>query len=162
MGSLGIPSVRVDALAGFLFVNLDLEALPLKEMVLGIEAELLSYAPDARQGVLSSRSSIQCYPSQALNTFLWVPLAVGQALLIREWCFDRAGPTPEQQEAIERDWATTVVEDLSIIESVQRGMASRGYQPGPLIVDPSDIAGVHAENSVAHLQGLLLDGLAES
>ena len=241
VGALCIPSVRVDTLAGFLFVNLDLDAPPLKETIPGIETELLAYAPDASQGVLSSRrtqlinanwkvavenynecyhcpnvhksftsavvspgsyrismrdftihhaaegppaegsghtgsaetncyvafytwpvSSIQCYPGRALNTFRWVPLAVDQTLLIREWWLDRADPTPEQQEAIERDWSTTVVEDLGIMESVQRGMASRGYQPGPLVVDPSGIAGVHAENSVAHLQGLLLDGLAES
>ena len=238
VGPLCIPSVRVDTLAGFLFVNLDPNAPPLSETVPGIEAELLSFAPDAHQGVLSSRrtqlinanwkvavenynecyhcpnvhksfttavvtpgsyrismqgftihhaaegppsaqsglggyseancyvayftwpvSSIQCYPGRALNTFRWVPLAVDQTLLIREWWLDRADPTPEQQEAIERDWTTTVVEDLGIMESVQRGMTSRGYQPGPLVVDPSGVAGVHAENSVAHLQGLLVDAL---
>ena len=106
-------------------------------------------------------SSIQCYPGRVLNTFRWVPLAVDQTLLIREWWFDRTEPNPEQAEVIALDWDTTVSEDFDIMDSVQRGMASRGYRPGPLIVDPSGIAGVHAENAVPHLHGLLLDALGE-
>ena len=70
-------------------------------------------------------------------------------------------PHPEQLEVIELDWDTTVSEDFDIMDSVQRGVASRGYQPGPLIVDPSGIAGVHAENAVPHLHRLLLDALGD-
>ncbi len=238
VGELCVPSVRLDTMAGFLFANLDPDAIPLEDTVPGVEAELLAMAPDAGQRVLTTRrlqlinanwkvavenynecyhcpnvhksfttntvtpgsyrislrgptvhhtalgpplesfgstghvdvgeygafftwpvSSIQCYPGRVLNTFRWVPLAVDQTLLIREWWLDRPDPTPEQREVIDRDWSTTVVEDLSIMESVQQGVASRGYQPGPLIVDPGGVAGVHAENSVLHLQKLLLDAL---
>ncbi len=106
-------------------------------------------------------SSIQCYPGQVLNTFRWVPLEVDRTLLIREWWLDRPEPTPPQQEVIDLDWTTTVAEDFDLMESVQRGMASRGYRPGPLIVDPSGVADVHAENAVPHLHGLLLDALGD-
>ena len=106
-------------------------------------------------------SSIQCYPGRVLNTFRWVPLAVDQTLLIREWWFDRSDPTPEQLEVIELDWTTTVAEDFDLMDSVQRGVASRGYQPGPLIVDPSGTADVHAENGVPHLHRLLLHALGD-
>ncbi len=99
-------------------------------------------------------SSIQCYPGRVLNTFRWVPLAVDRTLLIREWWLDRAEPTPEQQTIIDLDWDTTVAEDFGIMESVQRGVASRGFTPGPLIVDASGTADVHAENAVAHLRDL--------
>ncbi len=238
VGELCVPPVRLDTMAGFLFANLDPDAIPLQDAVPGAEAELLAMAPDAGQRVLSSRrthlinanwkiavenynecyhcpnihksfttktvnpgsyritprgfairhaaqgaspkpsgaagrveagsygaiytwpvSSIQCYPGRELNTFRWVPLAVDQTMLIREWWLDRTDPTPEQREVIERDWATTVAEDLSLMESVQQGAASRGYRPGPLIVDPSGVADVHTENAVAHLQRLLLDAL---
>ena len=238
VGELCVPPVRLDTMAGFLFANLDPDAIPLEDTVPGIESELLAIAPDAGQRVLSSRrtqlinanwkvavenynecyhcpnvhksfttntvnpgsyrialrgftihhtaqgpppkpsgttghgeageygafytwpvSSIQCYPGRELNTFRWVPLAVDQTMLIREWWLDRADLTPEQQEVIELDWTTTVVEDLSIMESVQKGAASRGYRPGPLIVNPSGVADVHSENTVAHLQRLLLDAL---
>ncbi len=100
-------------------------------------------------------SSIQCYPGEVLNTFRWVPLAVDRTLLVREWWFDAAEPTPEQSEVIELDWATTVAEDFTIMDSVQRGMRSRGYTPGPLIERPDGVATVHSEDTVAHLQDLV-------
>ncbi len=100
-------------------------------------------------------SSIQCYPGQVLNTFRWIPLAVDRTLLIRQWWFDTTEPTAEQQEVIDLDWSTTVAEDFDIMDSVQRGMNSRGYTPGPLIVNPSGVADVHSENTVPHLHGLL-------
>ena len=106
-------------------------------------------------------SAIQCYPGQVVNTFRWVPLAVDRTLLIREWWFDTADLTEAQSRLVSDDWENTVAEDFGIVESVQRGVASRGYTPGPLIEDPSGVCGVHSENSVRHLQDLArasLDG----
>ncbi len=241
VGQLCIPQVRVATIAGFLFVNLDLDAPTLEETIPGIEDELLAIAPDAAERVLSSRrthvidanwkvavenynecyhcpnvhkaftagvvapasyriesrgftihhtaqapaperlgyrldvdapdygsfftwpvSSIQCYPGRVLNTFRWVPLSVDRTLLIREWWFDRLDPTPEQKAMIELDWNTTVAEDFAIMDSVQRGIASRGYRPGPLILDPSGVATVRSENTVAHLHVLLRNTLGEA
>ena len=68
-------------------------------------------------------------------------------------------PSPEQSKVIEFDWKTTVVEDLNIMDSVQRGLTSRGYRRGPLIMHPSGIADVHSENTAPHLHSLLLDAL---
>ncbi len=99
-------------------------------------------------------SSIQCYPGQVLNTFRWVPLAVDRTLLIRDWWFDRDEPTAAQQTVIDLDWTTTVAEDFDLMESCQRGMHSRGYRPGPLIVDPSGTASTQYENAVPHLHRL--------
>ena len=99
-------------------------------------------------------SSIQCYPGRVLNTFRWVPLSVNRTLLLREWWFANAEPTAEQMEIIELDWDTTVSEDFELMDSVQRGVSSRGYRPGPIINDPSGVATVHSENSVSHLHGL--------
>ena len=104
-------------------------------------------------------SAIQCYPGQVVNTFRWVPLAVDRTLLIREWWFDTPDLTEAQSRLVSDDWENTVAEDFGIVESVQRGVASRGYTPGPLIEDPSGVCGVHSENSVRHLQDLLLESL---
>ena len=49
-----------------------------------------------------------------------------------------------------QDRATTVQEDIGLVESVQRGLHSRGYVPGPLVLDPA--SGVNSEHSVMHLQ----------
>ncbi|MEM7321821.1 MAG: aromatic ring-hydroxylating dioxygenase subunit alpha [Actinomycetota bacterium] len=246
VGEICIPSVRLDTMAGFLFANLDPDALSLAETLPGIEAELLALAPDAAARTLTARrthviganwklavenynecyhcpnvhkaftsgvvspasyrvtprgniihhtavgqgdkaayslgdgsdaaadygsffswpvSSIQCYPGRVLNTFRWVPLAVDRTLLIREWWFDGdqgTDPTPEQNEIIDLDWKTTVAEDFDLMEEVQRGVVSRGYQPGPLIVHPSGSADVNSENAVPHLHELLMAALDPS
>jgi phenylpropionate dioxygenase-like ring-hydroxylating dioxygenase large terminal subunit len=49
-----------------------------------------------------------------------------------------------------QDRATTVEEDIRIVESVQRGLNSKGYHPGPLVLDPN--CGVNSEHSVEKLQ----------
>ena len=94
--------------------------------------------------------------------FRWVPLAVDRTRLIREWWFPSAELTEEQSKLISEDWDNTAWEDFVIVESVQRGVSSRGYRPGPLIMDPSGICDVHSENSVRHLQGLLLAVLGDA
>ena len=240
VGELCVPRVRVETLAGFLYVNLDPAATSLAATLPGVEADLLTLAPDAGERVLTSRrtrliranwklvvenynecyhcpnvhksfttgvidpgsyriaprgplihhtargpaaeraawtraagtdgyaaffnwpvSSIQCYPGQIINTFRWVPLAVDETLLIREWWFDGSEPTPTQQQVIDLDWTTTVVEDSALVASVQRGLGSRGYRPGPLIVAASGVADVHSEDAVPHLQRLALDALGD-
>lgn len=49
-----------------------------------------------------------------------------------------------------QDRETTVEEDIHLVESVQRGLGSRGYVPGPLVVDPQ--GGVNSEHPIMHLQ----------
>ena len=49
-----------------------------------------------------------------------------------------------------QDRETTVEEDIHLVESVQRGLKSRGYRPGPLVLDPN--CGVASEHSVQALQ----------
>lgn len=231
VGPICVPGIRVESLGGFLFVNLDPDAVGLDEYVPGVAEELAALEPDAANRVLSRTntvvieanwklaienynecyhcpnvhtaftsgvvarnsyrissegacvrhtarasaraayrredaddrygsffvwpvSSIQCYPGRILNTFRWVPLAVDATLLIRQWWFEQETPSAEQQEVVDLDWDTTVAEDLSLLASVQRGMRSRGYHPGPLVLDPSGVADTNSENPVLHLQHL--------
>ena len=49
-----------------------------------------------------------------------------------------------------QDRETTVEEDIHLVESIQRGMKSRGYRPGPLVLDPK--GGVNSEHSIRALQ----------
>lgn len=106
-------------------------------------------------------SSIQCYPGQVINTFRWVPRAVDRTLLIREWWFGGTDLTDEQSTLISEEWENTAREDFVIVESVQRGVSSRGYRPGPLIMNPDGTCDVHSENSVRHLQELVLASLGD-
>jgi len=59
----------------------------------------------------------------------------------------------------QQDLSTTVAEDLVLVESVQRGMTSRGYKGGPLIVDPNE--GVMSEHSLAAFQSWVKEALHE-
>ena len=49
-----------------------------------------------------------------------------------------------------QDLETTVAEDIRLVESVQKGLQSQGYRPGPLVLDPG--CGVMSEHSIAALQ----------
>lgn len=104
--------------------------------------------------------SVQIYPGGVVNTYHWFPLDVANTVVHRSWFFDSAEATPEQWEIIELDRTTTFAEDLTIIDSVQRGMNSRGYQPGPLVLDPSGVATTSSENTAFELKKLVLAALA--
>ena len=57
---------------------------------------------------------------------------------------------PKIRQLALQDRKTTVEEDIHLVESVQRGLGSRGYKPGPLVVDPK--GGVNSEHPVMLLQ----------
>ena len=50
-----------------------------------------------------------------------------------------------------------MAEDIALVESVQRGLNSRGYRPGPLVVDPC--GGVDSEHSIRALQQWMREGV---
>ncbi|MEL6480052.1 MAG: SRPBCC family protein, partial [Pseudomonadota bacterium] len=66
----------------------------------------------------------------------------------------------EDSETVRRlavqDRATTVEEDIHLVESVQRGLRSRGYVPGPLVLDPE--CGLNSEHSIRTLQAWMREG----
>ncbi|MGI3184183.1 aromatic ring-hydroxylating oxygenase subunit alpha [Nioella aestuarii] len=94
--------------------------------------------------------SFQVYPGNLLNTYHWRAVDAGRVVVWRGW-YSVGG---EDNETVRRmavqDRATTVEEDIRLVESVQRGLKSRGYVPGPLVLDPG--CGVNSEHSVMHLQ----------
>ncbi len=94
--------------------------------------------------------SFQVYPGNVLNTYHWRPVAADNVLVWRGW--HTAGGTEDaviRRLAIQ-DRESTVEEDLRLVESVQRGLKSRGYVRGPLVVDPR--CGLNSEHSILVLQ----------
>lgn len=81
-------------------------------------------------------SSIQIYPGGVVNSFSWRPLAVDDVRVYRTFYSDSGRIDGVLQTVIDNDRETTFQEDLDIVRQVQRGLKSRGYKPGPLIVDP--------------------------
>lgn len=94
--------------------------------------------------------SFQVYPGNLLNTYHWRAVDADHVVVWRGW-YSVGGKDNETVRRMARqDRATTVEEDIHLVESVQRGLKSRGYVPGPLVIDPA--CGVNSEHSVMHLQ----------
>lgn len=94
--------------------------------------------------------SFQVYPGNLLNTYHWRVVDVDHVIVTRGW-YSIGGKEDETVRKLAiQDRLTTVEEDIRLVESVQRGLGSRGYHPGPLVVDPK--GGLNSEHSVKALQ----------
>ncbi|MEM6550441.1 MAG: aromatic ring-hydroxylating dioxygenase subunit alpha [Pseudomonadota bacterium] len=103
--------------------------------------------------------SLQIYPGGLVNTYYWRPLSVDDTRVHRGW-FSRDGVVDDQMQAvIDLDRDTTFAEDLALVKAVQRGLKSRGYRPGPLVVSPA--CGINSEHSIAALHAWVRDALGQ-
>lgn len=102
-------------------------------------------------------ASIQCYPGGIVNTYRWVPQSPDETLVWREWFLEHATPSVSEQQLIDLDRDTTFAEDLALLASVQKGMHSRGYHGGPLVLDPR--GEVDSEHPVRHIKQQVLANL---
>ncbi len=104
-------------------------------------------------------TSFQFYPGGMLNTYHWRPLAVDDVRVHRGW-YSRDGRVDETlRKVIDLDRETTFAEDLVLVGNVQRGIRSRGYRPGPLILDPD--GGIDNELSISALHQWLRETIDE-
>jgi len=77
--------------------------------------------------------------------------------MIRGW-FTPDGTESDTIRALAvQDRETTVAEDIRLVESVQRGLQSRGYRPGPLVIDPH--CGLNSEHSIATLHAWMREAI---
>ncbi|MEM6889335.1 MAG: aromatic ring-hydroxylating dioxygenase subunit alpha [Pseudomonadota bacterium] len=93
--------------------------------------------------------SFQVYPGNLLNTYHWRAVDEEHVVVWRGWYSVGGYDDEAVRRMASQDRATTVEEDIQLVESVQRGLKSRGYVPGPLVVDPA--CGVNSEHSIMHL-----------
>ena len=103
--------------------------------------------------------SIQCYPGGIINTYRWIPVSADETIVWREWFLPHATPTVAEQQLIDLDRDTTFAEDLALLESVQKGLHSRGYRGGPLVIHPG--GEVDSEHPVQYIKQQVLAGLGE-
>ena len=94
--------------------------------------------------------SFQVYPGNVLNTYHWRAIDVDRVVVWRGWYSVDGIEDKMIHKLATQDRETTVEEDIHLVESVQRGLRSRGYTPGPLVIDPA--GGVKSEHPVMHLQ----------
>ena len=108
------------------------------------------HADEYRSWFLWPMVSFQCYPGNVLNTYHWRVHDVDRCTVWRGWYTPGGQESGVIRDLAVQDRETTVEEDIRLVESVYRGLKSKGYRPGPLVVDPA--GGVSSEHSVQKLQ----------
>lgn len=100
---------------------------------------------------------LQIYPSGLVNTYHWRPLSVDDTRVHRGW-YSRDGAVDDDlQKVIDLDRDTTFAEDLALVRSVQRGLGSKGYRAGRLVVNPD--CGIDSEHSIAVLHDWMREAI---
>ena len=103
--------------------------------------------------------SFQVYPGNVLNTYHWRAIDFDHVVVWRGW-YSIGGVEDDKIRLLaKQDRETTVEEDIHLVESVQRGLGSRGYRPGPLVIDPC--SGVNSEHPIMHLQKWMKETIDE-
>ncbi|MEP4036039.1 aromatic ring-hydroxylating dioxygenase subunit alpha [Pseudophaeobacter sp.] len=100
--------------------------------------------------------SFQCYPGNILNTYHWRAQDVDHCTVWRGWYTTGGAESDVIRGLAIQDRDTTVEEDIHLVESVHRGLKSKGYRPGPLVLDPK--CGVMSEHSIQTLQSWMREG----
>jgi len=126
------------------------ECQNLDKMSYPIDVDANEYAGHYSSWFLWPMMSFQVYPGNVLNTYHWRAIDHEHVVVYRGW-FSADGKNNEVLDTLaKQDRETTVEEDIHLVESVQRGLNSRGYVPGPLVLDPQ--FGVKSEHSIEVLQ----------
>ncbi|MEZ5924627.1 MAG: aromatic ring-hydroxylating dioxygenase subunit alpha [Hyphomicrobiaceae bacterium] len=116
------------------------------------------HAGDYSSWFLWPMFSFQVYPGNTLNTYHWRADSHDRCTVWRGWYTIDGQENEAIRKLAKQDRATTVEEDIRIVESVQKGLRSRGYKPGPLVLDPK--CGLNSEHSIAALNRWMREGVA--
>jgi len=133
------------------------ECQNLDQMSYPIDLSSNRYAGHYSSWFLWPMMSFQVYPGNILNTYHWRAIDHERVVLFRGWYSVDESDSDVLHTLAVQDRATTVEEDIGLVESVQRGLNSRGYVPGPLVVDPN--CGVRSEHSIQVLQQWMREGV---
>jgi phenylpropionate dioxygenase-like ring-hydroxylating dioxygenase large terminal subunit len=117
------------------------------------------HAGDYSSWYLWPTLSFQVYPGNVLNTYLWRANSHDRVTVWRGWYTPGGGLSDAVDRLARQDLDTTVAEDIAIVESVQRGLESGSYEPGPLIINPK--GGVMSEHSIAAIYGWLREAMGD-
>ncbi len=133
------------------------ECQNLDKMSYPIDIESNEYAGQYSSWFLWPLMSFQVYPGNVLNTYHWHPVSHNEVIVWRGWYSADDSDIDLLRKLAKQDRETTVEEDIHLVESVQKGMMSRGYVPGPLVIDPA--CGVKSEHSIKILQEWMRQGI---
>ena len=135
------------------------ECQSLDKMTYPIDLDSNEHAGEYRSWFLWPMFSFQGYPGNVLNTYHWRASDPDNCTVFRGWYTEGGQEDKVIRDLAVQDCETTVEEDIHLVESVQRGLKSKGYVPGPLVLDPN--CGVLSEHSVAKLQQWMREAVDE-
>ena len=129
----------------------------LDAMTYPIDLDANEYAGVYSSWYLWPLFSFQVYPGNILNTYHWRAIDADHVVVWRGWFNIDSEASDVMKDLAKQDRETTVEEDIGLVESVQKGLKSRGYVPGPLVLDPA--CGVNSEHSIQVLQQWMREGV---
>ena len=230
-----LDQVQVEEFCGFIYVNLDTDAAPLRDQSGDLETEIRHWAPDIDQLTFGHRLTydiksnwknvvdnfLECYhcptahkdfcelvdmdtykvtthgiysshmadagnsPNAAYDVsnatvrthavwWLWpttclmrypgrssmivlniIPAGPDRTLETYDFFLETPDPDETEKEAIRYLDEVLQVEDINLVESVQRGMNTPAFQQGRIVHDPEGSG--KSEHAVHHFHGLILD-----
>ncbi len=102
--------------------------------------------------------TIWIYPGEAnLSVLQMNPAGVAETIEYQDWFTPGGVLTPQLKEAADYQKNVLQPEDISLCESVQRGLYSRGYNQGRFIVDHGKTE--LSEHAVHHFQSMVMQAL---
>jgi choline monooxygenase len=102
--------------------------------------------------------TIWIYPGDPnISTLQMIPNGAGGTIEHQDWYLPNPEPTRQQRDAMDYQRDVLQPEDVSLCESVHRGLQSKGYNQGRFVVDPerSELS----EHAVHHFQQMYVDAM---
>jgi phenylpropionate dioxygenase-like ring-hydroxylating dioxygenase large terminal subunit len=158
-----LDRIAVEEFGGFVHVNLDSSAAPLAQQAPDLLAEIERWAPDVAGLTFAKRltydvKSDWCllrYPGRGnFMVFQVIPAGPDRTLETWDFFFETAELEDAGTEAVRYIDEVLQQQDIAIVESVQRGMATPAFDQGRIVYDP-DGSGL-SEHGVHHFHGLIL------
>lgn len=105
--------------------------------------------------------TIWAYPGEPnLSILQMIPDGPGRTVEYQDWFLPATGVTPQLKEAMGYQKDVLQPEDISLCESVQRGLGSKGYNQGRFMVDQDQTE--LSEHAVHHFQRMVVEALGAS
>jgi choline monooxygenase len=102
--------------------------------------------------------TIWLYPGEPnISTLIMMPAGPERTIEHLDWLLPTTEPSQQVRDAMRYMDETLQPEDISLCESVQRGLKSKGYNQGRFIIDPKNPA--LSEHAVHHFQRMVANAL---
>jgi len=102
--------------------------------------------------------TIWAYPGETnISILQMIPDGLGNTIEYQDWFTETDTPTPQLKEAMDYQKDVLQPEDITLCESVQKGLQSKGYNQGRFVVD-KELTEL-SEHAVHHFQKLVMEAL---